>query len=116
MSKYKDTINWWEKRRLLYNAILIIYSAFCIYELWDYPVRGILGLPRIIFDTLGVFLFLNVVYTLLWAYDYWFYKHKTVMPQSSLTKKWVSFSLFTLFSEMIIDLHHFFQMDVLFAF
>ncbi|EPR71719.1 hypothetical protein ADIWIN_3166 [Winogradskyella psychrotolerans RS-3] len=52
----KEMILWWEKRRLIFNVLIIGLSVFSIYSYWDYPMRSIIGSNQIIRNAI-IFIF-----------------------------------------------------------
>ena len=113
-SEVKEMIQWWEKRRVIYNIIIIGLSVFLIYDFWDYPWRRIVGGHIIIFDAFKFIFIANAFYTLSWgvgALAYYTFKYTGL----SNIGRWILFSLGTFFSIILTDLYFVFEFDVLFA-
>ncbi len=113
-SVVKEMILWWEKRRLLYNAFLIIPATLLIIHFWNYPMRTIIGGDHIILDVVLLIFGANVFYTLGWGFgvvNYYLFK-------SSGLSDWIRWSFFvlgTLFSLLWTTFYIVIKFDVLFA-
>ncbi len=110
----KEIILWWERKRLIYNLLIIALSVFSIWQYWDYPMRSIIGGKQIIINAI-VFIFgANLFYSLGWllgiANHYLFKTEYT-----SREKKWILFVLGTLFSLVWTTFYFVVVFDVLFA-
>jgi hypothetical protein len=113
-SVIKEMIMWWEKRRIIYNILIVGLSIFLIYDFWDYPWRKIVGGNIIIFEAVLFLIIANVFYSLGWGIGVLaHYMFKT--NGLSITWRWIIFVLGTLFSIIITDLYFVFAFDVLFA-
>ncbi|MBU2927290.1 hypothetical protein [Winogradskyella psychrotolerans] len=110
----KDIILWWEKKRPIYNALIMTLSIFLIYSFWDYPMRKIIGGTQIILETL-IFIFgANVCYSFSWILgigNHYVFKAKS----TSQTFKWILFILGTILSLIWTNFHFVLKFDVLFA-
>ncbi|NQY31062.1 MAG: hypothetical protein HRT69_16545 [Flavobacteriaceae bacterium] len=113
-SPVKEIILWWEKRRVIYNVLIVGLSIFSIYSYWDYPMRTIKGGDQIIIDAI-VFIFgANLLYTMGWGFDILMpclFKEKGLTNKS----KWFLFILGTLFSLAWTNSYFLIEFDVLFA-
>ena len=113
-SLVKEMIIWWEKKRLIYNALIIGLSVFFIYNFWDYPLRLKIGTSEIIWDTLVFVIVANLFYTSSWGLgiiSHYVFKTKGL----NNVGKWVLFVLGTLFSLVWTSIYFIFLFDVLFA-
>lgn len=108
-------ILWWEKRRIVFNAILIPFSIFLCIQFWDYPLRKIVGSKWIILDTIQYYFILNLLFTTPWLWSVFLFYTKKVYPLDS-KRRWIVFVLITTGAIFITNLFHVFQFDVLFAY
>lgn len=114
ISPIKEMILWWEKRRIIYNILIVGLSIFLIYNFWDYPMRMIIGGNKIILDGVILTLVLNAFYTLAWIFGA--LSHVLFKTGGSINAlRWVLFILGTLFSLIMINFFYVFAFDVLFA-
>jgi len=89
-----EIIRWWERKRILYNALLFGIEILVMLYYWQETVE--FGISLSIFETLLVNFIANVFYTAGWTLELLFsYYLKRIMP-SAFRK--VFFSLGTLFS------------------
>ena len=108
-------ILWWEKRRLVYNILIIGLSVFSLYSYWDYPMRKIIGNEQVIINTI-VFIFgANLFYTLSWGLGIINYHITGKTYISSKKRRWILFILGTIFSLIWTSLNFTIEFDVLFA-
>jgi hypothetical protein len=110
----KQIIIWWEKRRLIYNVLIIAFSVFLMYTFWDYPMRTIIGTKQVILDAV-IFIFIaNVCYTSGWILgiiNHYLFNTK----RSSNTIKWILFTIGTICSLLWTNFYFVIMFDVLFA-
>lgn len=109
-----DMILWWEKRRIIYNVILIGFSIFLMDAFWDYPLRKIVGTRQIILDAIYFVIGMNICYSIFWIFGvvgYFMFKSHGLSNRA----RWVTFVVGTLFSIVITNLFFVFAFDVLFA-
>lgn len=116
VSELKLTIRWWEKKRLLFNLIIVSFSIFSMYSYWDYPVRTFQGGGQIIFDKVIFMLFLNALYTISWAGKVFYHRRDPKNKRLSNKKRRFYFTVLTALSLLLTDVHHTAQFDVLFAY
>lgn len=111
---FKKHILWWEKKRILFNIIVVGFSVFLMYKFWNYPMRLIIGGPQIIFHAILVVIFLNVCYTAGWITELIL---AYLFDWNGIGKfgKWVFFILGTLLSLFAADVFFALEFDVLFA-
>jgi hypothetical protein len=114
-SHIKDMIIWWEKRRLIYNVLVIALSIFSIYSYWDYPMRTVIGSEQIIINAIVFVLGANLFYTLSWGSGIISYYSIDKKYASSNRKRWIFFTLGTIFSLILTNWHFVIEFDVLFA-
>lgn len=111
---FKEMILWWEKRRLIYNALIIGLSTYLIYDFWDYPMRAMKGGAEIIINSI-IFIFgANLFYTLGWGIGVIgirFFKSKGLTN----TGRWIVFIIGTIFSLVWTNFHFVMEFDVLFV-
>lgn len=110
----KEMILWWEKRRVIYNVLILGLSALLLYDFWDYPWRKIVGGQIIILDAIQFIVILNVFYTSSWGLgvvSHYLFKTKGLNSRG----RWILFVLGTLASIVITDFYFVFAFDVLFA-
>lgn len=108
-------ILWWEKRRLIYNVLIIAIFIYCMYSYWNYPMKTIIGEQQNIINAI-VFVFgVNLFYTLSWISRMLYYYYHDKKYISSTTKRWVLFILGTPFSLLWTSLNFSLEFDVLFA-
>jgi hypothetical protein len=114
ISVVKEMIIWWEKRRIIYNIIIIGLSAFLMYDFWDYPWRKIVGGVTIILEAI-VFIFIaNAFYTLSWGFGV--LRHNLFKTKGlHKTGRWILFILGTGISIVITNMYFVIAFDVLFA-
>lgn len=108
-----EMVRWWEKKRYIYNAILVLSSTLTLYSLWDYTGPMLSKSETIIQAIWWVFL-CNVLYTSAWAGGILKYYYIGSYPLSP-TSRWVLFGLGSLFSIILIYIEFIFALDVLFA-
>lgn len=110
----KETILWWEKKRLIFNLLIIGFSAFLIYSFWDYPMRSIIGSGAIITKAVLLILFMNLCYTIGWGVE--LLAHLLIKSEPfNNSLKWFLFGLGTLMSLVLINFYFAMEFDVLFA-
>lgn len=115
LSVVKEMIQWWEKKRLIYNLIIVSLSIFLIYSFWDYPARKIIGGFTLIVEGFVFIIMANVFYCLSWALGvagHYAYKRRG----STIAGRWFYFIIGMLFSILATNLYFAMQFDVLFAF
>jgi len=102
LARLKEMIVWWEKKRIIYNVLIIGFSAFCLYTYWSYPTLKMIGGQQAILNTL-VFIFgANVCYTVSWGsgiINYFFISKNYV---SSKRRRWTFFILGTFFFIILV--------------
>lgn len=110
----KDMIVWWEKKRLIYNILIIGLSLFLMIDFWDHPMRSIIGTRQIVWNAF-VFIFgANLFYTLGWGLgvvSHYIFKTKGL----NNTSRWILFVLGTLFSIVWTVFYFVVEFDVVFA-
>jgi len=114
-SHIKDMIIWWEKRRLIYNVLIIALSIFSMYSYWDYPMRTMIGSEQIIINAIVFVLGANLFYTLGWGSGIISYYRIDKTYVSSNRKRWILFTLGTIFSLILTNWNFVIEFDVLFA-
>lgn len=115
VSVVKEMIVWWEKKRIIYNVIIIGLSVFLMYDFWDYPWRKIVGSQNVIIDAIKFIFIANVFYSLSWGLgvlSHYLFKTKGL----NKTGRWILFVLGIFISVVITDLYFVFAFDVLFAY
>lgn len=93
-----DPINWWEKKRLIYNAALIL--AFIII----YMKHNNSSLQLDLMDAMIWLIGANLFYTLSWAFEV-LYIRKFNKALLNNTTRYAVFIIGTLFSMWWTDLH-----------
>lgn len=63
---FKFIIGWWERKRLLFNLLLVGLCTLVMYAYWDAPMRSIIGTGPIIVHVLTGVLGANILYTAGW--------------------------------------------------
>jgi hypothetical protein len=109
-----EMVKWWEKKRLIYNAILLPITAIIIWSMWEY-VGPTCTQEEAIANAIWIIFGANICYTGGWVggvLKYYYFGSYSL----SLTSRWVLFSLGTLFSISVIDLYFTFLFDVIFAY
>lgn len=106
-------VEWWEKKRYLYNIILIAFLIFMLISLRGY-YGFTLSVPGAIIQAIGFVIFGNIFYTIGWAGGVLRHYYYSSYPLSN-TGRWMLFVLGCLFSIMVIYFNYIFAADVLFA-
>lgn len=108
-----EMVQWWENKRIVYNAILILFTGLILYSLWDYT-GPTLTKSEAIFQAVWIVIFGNIAYTIGWAGGILrhHYFQSYALPNSG---RWILFGLGSLFSIIIINFHFVIALDVLFA-
>jgi hypothetical protein len=113
-SSVKEIVRWWEKKRLIYNGVIIGFSVFLMYSFWDYPMRSIIGTYQVIWNAIVYIIIANLFYTSSWGLELFrIYVLKT--NGLSNNSKWVIFVLGALFSLLCTNINFVLEFDVLFA-
>ncbi len=113
-SVVRETILWWERRRYIYNIIVVGFSICLIYAYWNYPMRSIIGTKDIIKEFVFYTICLNLGYSLGWMSGLLMhYVYKT--ESQSEVYRWALLIVGTLFSLIVVLLGYTFLFDVLFA-
>ncbi len=110
----KEIIIWWEKKRILYNLILISLAIFLIYDFWDYPMRTIIGGDYIILKAIGFIVFANLAYVASWGIEL-ISTRVFYTPPMPPAVRWVFFILGTLFALFGLSFFLALVFDVMFA-
>jgi hypothetical protein len=112
----KEMILWWEKKRIIYNILIVALSIFSIYSYWDYPMRSIIGNKQIILQAIVFVIGANLGYTISWMSGvvYYYATNKTYI--SSKRKRWILFILGAIFSLLWTNWFYLILFDVLFAY
>ncbi len=107
-----EMVTWWEKKRYIYNAILLLFTSLILYSLWDYT-GPTLSPSEAVIQALWFVVLGNICYTIGWAggilRHYYFQSYP--LPISG---RWILFSLGSVFSIISIYLFYVFALDVLF--
>ncbi|NVK63309.1 MAG: hypothetical protein HWE22_01930 [Flavobacteriales bacterium] len=106
-------VQWWEKKRYLYNIILVVFIVFTLFSLSDY-LGFILSLPEAIIQGIGFVIFGNIFYTFGWATGVLRHYYSSGDSLSN-TSRWTLFTLGCLFSFVVIHFHYILALDVIFA-
>lgn len=110
----KKHIRWWEKKRVLFNLIIVGFSVFLMHEFWNYPMRAITGGSQIIFHAILFVIFANIAYTAGWIAEL-MVSYLFDWDGIGNFGRWVLFALGTLFTLVVADLFFVLEFDVLFA-
>jgi hypothetical protein len=114
-SSVKEMIIWWERKRLIYNILILGLSIFSMYSYWDYPMRHIKGSQQIILNSTVFIIVANLFYTLSWISGAFVYYATNKTLISDRKKRWILFILGTIFSLFWTNLNFVIEFDVLFA-
>lgn len=106
-------VDWWEKKRYLYNIILIVFLILILTSLRGY-YGFMLSVQAAIIQAIGFVIFGNIFYTIGWAGGILRHYYYSSYPLS-YTGRWVLFVLGCLFSIVMIYFHYIFATDVIFA-
>lgn len=108
-----EMVQWWEKKRIIYNVILILFTSLILYSLWDYT-GPTLTKYEAIFQAVWIVIFGNISYTIGWAGGILrhHYFRNNALP---IEGRWILFGLGSLFSVISINFYFVFALDVLFA-
>ena len=88
------TIEWWEKRRLQFNFILITAVLIPVFMVWD--LLDNVDFPKILLFLISNLVIGNIIFCLVWAMEllrWHYFKIKTIGKNNT----W-NFTLFLLFS------------------
>jgi hypothetical protein len=113
LSMPMEMVQWWEKKRYIYNAILILSTTFTLYTMWDYT-GNILTKKEAVMHGIWLIILCNIYYTLAWVGGILHHHYLQGYPLS-VTSRWVLFSLGSLFSILVIEFDFTIALDVLFA-
>jgi len=114
-SVIREMIVWWERKRAIYNLIIVGLSIFLLYDFWDYPWRKIVGAHEIIIDAFQFSIVMNVLYTLGWGLgvlSHFLFKTGELNP----TGRWLFFTGGTLLSIIFTFFYFVILFDALFAY
>ena len=106
-------VEWWEKKRYLYNIILIVFLIFTLISLTDH-YGLMLSIFGAVIQAIGFVIFGNIFYTIGWAGGVLRHYYSSGDPLSN-SSRWILFVLGCLFSMLVIHLNYIFATDVLFA-
>lgn len=107
----KGVIIWWEKKRILYTAILIFTSTYFIFDYRHHPLHQILGLRSILYDTLILIVILNLFYTLGWIVEISIVK--LFKTKYNISFRWTLFILGSLISIFLMAFEFLMMFDFL---
>ena len=113
-SGLKELFFWWEKRRVIYNLLIIGLTVFSVYSYWDYPMRNTIGSEEVIINAFSFILVANLLYTAGWVseiYLRFLFKFKGF----STNIRWILFVLGTALSLIWTNFYFVIMFDVLFA-
>jgi hypothetical protein len=115
LARLKEMIVWWERKRLIYNVLITAFSIFCLYSFWDYPMRKIIGDQQVIINTIAFIFGANLLYTFSWVSGVinYFFLNKNYI--SSKRRRWTFFTIGTVFSLFLLQMHFVIEFDILFA-
>lgn len=108
-----EMVQWWEKRRLIYNVIIVPGTMLILWSMWKY-VGNIMDVDEVIMGSIWGIVACNMFYTSAWVGGILRIHYFGGSALSSVSR-WVLFSLGTLFTLIVIDLHFTFSLDVIFA-
>ncbi|NOQ71746.1 MAG: hypothetical protein GQ574_07090 [Crocinitomix sp.] len=113
-SVVKDAILWWEKKRWIYNLLIIAVTSLVVYDFWEFPMRGIIGGNQIVFEAFLIVLGANLFYALGWGLEltaHYILSSKCLHPIA----RWSLFILGTLATFFMIAMYFTLRLDVIFA-
>lgn len=95
-------VQWWEKKRLVFNLIILPITALIIWSMWEY-VGLLTSASDIIFDAFWTLVWCNVFYTSGWVggilRHYYFRSYS--LPTSG---RWILFGFGTLYTLIILEI------------
>lgn len=111
----REAISWWERRRLHYSAIIVVWAAWTLWDFWDYPMRVEIGDGGPIMEVFVLLIGANFCYTFSWVAETMATK-VFGEPSSSNGWRWFFYILGTLFSLILISFYFGLEFDVMHAY
>ena len=99
-SPVKEMILWWERKRWIYNLVLVLAIGSQLFQFSDNPVRAIVERGHILPMTVAFIVAANLFYTLGWGFGALFYY---LFKLKGLTNgfRWAVFVVGILFSLLV---------------
>jgi hypothetical protein len=97
-----EMVRWWERKRLLFNAIVVLITSLTIWSLWQYT-GPLASKTELIHHAFWLIVWCNVMYTSGWAGGIlrrYYIKGQTF----SNTGRWLLFIAGTIFTAFIIEI------------
>ena len=98
-----EMVRWWEKKRLIYNLIIIPMTILTLSLYWK-DVGVSIGHKAIIIDALFMLAWCNVLYTSGWVGGVLRRYYLGSYPFSNFGR-WLLFILGTIFSVLVLEVH-----------
>ena len=108
-----EMVNWWEKKRLIYNLIIVPMTILTLALFWKY-VGTTISRPALIFDAFWMLVWCNVLYTSGWVGGILRHHYFKSYPLPS-SGRWFLFILGTTFSVLILEVRFSILIDPMFA-
>jgi hypothetical protein len=96
-----EMVNWWEKKRLIYNLIIVPMTVLTLVLFWKY-VGATISHSGLIFDAFWMLVWCNVLYTSGWVGGILRHHYFKSYPLPS-SGRWFLFILGTIFSVLILE-------------
>ena len=94
-------VRWWEKKRWMYNAIIVSMTALTLFVLSD-EVGISIKAKDLLFDTFWTLVWSNLLYTSGWAGGIMNHYYWGSYPFSH-SSRWLLFILGTIFTVLVIE-------------
>ena len=113
-STIKEVILWWEKKRVLFNLLVIAMMTWCIYDMLNLPMVKITGTNQIILESLIYLLVANLFYSLGWGIEVLGHSFLNTRRLNA-AEKWSLFAFGTLMTLTWTFFYYGFLFDAMFA-
>lgn len=98
-----EMVSWWEKKRLIYNLIIIPIAIVILVILWKH-VGPFITKEALIFDAIMMLVWSNVMYTSGWVGGILRHYYFKSYPLEN-SGRWVLFAFGTLFTILVLEIH-----------
>lgn len=96
-----NMVRWWEKKRLLFNLLIVSITTLILTWLWE-GVGPFISGEALIFDTFWMIVWCNILYTIGWAGGILRDYYLKADPFSN-TGRWLLFAAGTIFTVLVIE-------------
>lgn len=96
-----EMVSWWEKKRLIYNLIIVPVTILALALLWKYAGVEI-GHYELVLDSFWMLVWCNVLYTSGWVGGILRHHYLGSYPLST-TGRWLLFIFGTVFTLLVLE-------------